>query len=138
MLLVKHWDCLYSKMRDAAPLPFFFVPKLGFLFHSCKQNNINICFLFHYKTPLLALCFIVIHQKESRTEKHRPAKLLTFSLCKVNSSIAHYYAKHGFFIPVLPFRRYKDFPPKGFNELSTLALSNFDISSWLLFFLLSR
>ena len=59
------------------PVTFLFVPKLGFLFHSCKQNNINICFLFHYKTPLLTLCFIVIHQKKSRTEKHRPANLLT-------------------------------------------------------------
>ena len=153
MLLVKHWGCLYSKIKDAPPLPHLSLSKLGFLFHSCKQNNINIGFLFHYKTPLWALCFIVIHQKESRTEKHRPANLLTafcyfpfvslkkslcLHFCKVNSSIAHYYAKPGFFIPVLPFRRYKDFPPKGFNELSTLALSNFDISSWLLFFLLSR
>lgn len=68
----------------------------------------------------------------------KPQKSLCLRFCKVNSSIAHYYAKPGFFIPVLPFRRYKDFPPKGFNELSTLALSNFDISNWLLVFLLSR
>lgn len=68
----------------------------------------------------------------------KPQKSLCLHFCKVNSSIAHYYAKPGFFIPVLPFRRYKDFPPKGFNELSTLALSNFDISNWLLVFLLSR
>ena len=77
LLLVKHWGCLYSKMKDAPPLPHLSLSKLGFLFHSCKQNNINIGFLFHYKTPLWALCFIVIHQKESRTEKHRPANLLT-------------------------------------------------------------
>lgn len=64
-------------MKDAPPLPHLSLSKLGFLFHSCKQNNINIGFLFHYKTPLWALCFIVIHQKENRTEKHRPANLLT-------------------------------------------------------------
>ena len=149
MLFVKHWECLYSKIRDAPPLPFFFAAKLGFLFHSCKQNNIKICYLFQYKTPLVAMLFYYKTQKQCRTEKHRPANLLTFSLCKpqkslcllfckVNSSISHYYAKPGFFTPLLPFRRYKDFPPKGFKELSTLALSNFDISSWLLFFLLSR
>ena len=65
-------------------------------------------------------------------------KSLPLLLGHVNGGVAHHYTKPGFFIPVLSFGRYKDFPPKGFNELSTLALSNFDISSWLLFFLLSR
>lgn len=66
-------------------------------------------------------------------------KSLHLLLGHVNGGVAHHYTKPGFFIPVLSFGRYKDFPPKGFNELSTLAgASNFDISSWLLFFLLSR
>lgn len=51
------------------PVTFLFVTKLCLLFHSCKQNSINIGFLFHYKTPLWTLCFIVIHQKQCRTKK---------------------------------------------------------------------
>ena len=68
----------------------------------------------------------------------KPQKSLCLRFCKVNGSIAHYYAKLAFIASVCSWWRYKDFPPKGLNELSTLALSNFDISSWLLFFLLSR
>lgn len=94
--------------------------------------------LFYYKT-----------QKQCRTEKHRPANLLTFSLCKpqkslglllghVNGGITHHYTKPGFFIPLLPFRRYKDFPPKGFKELSFWGASNFEYCNLLLVFLLSR
>ena len=68
----------------------------------------------------------------------KPQKSLCLRFCKVNGSIAHYYAKLAFIASACSWWRYKDFPPKGLNELSTLALSNFDISSWLLFFLLSR
>ena len=68
----------------------------------------------------------------------KPQKSLCLLFCKVNSSIAHHYTKPGFFIPVLPFRRYKDFPPKGFKELSFWGASNFEYCNLLLVFLLSR
>ena len=54
-----------QKNEGCTPLPFFFVPKLGFLFHSCKQNNIIIYFLFHYKTPFWHCCFTIKHKRKA-------------------------------------------------------------------------
>lgn len=51
--------------------------KVCFYFIPYKHFHVYFLIWHYYKTPLLALCFIVIHQKESRTEKHRPANLLT-------------------------------------------------------------